>query len=253
MTSITIALLCFFMKQSTHTESSQVAISAQHQSLHHGMVEIDSLDVIIFNLDQAIIDGDIIEVPVFVSSDEQINALDFSMLMDTLNLDYVSVVEHVAEIQYAAFRASDSKFRFTSNSFSPYPMVPQKVISVRFKSLKGVVTRNDFLMQTGYLNGESCSFELQMQGDEIFVSNKEIETSDLFISPNPATDYIYVESDEEGTLDMFDLNGKAVISSYRLINNDINSIDVQSFPRGTYTVRIIGKDHTMKTQKMLLQ
>jgi len=232
---------------------SAIDTQDHHQLKSNEMVEIDSLDVIIFNLDQSVIDGDIIQIPVFITSDEQINAMDFSMLMDTLNLDYVSIVEHVADIQYAAFRAADSKFRFTSNSFSPYPMVPQKVFSVRFKSLKGIVTRNDFLMLTGYLNGERCSFELQMQGDEIFVSNKEIETSDLFISPNPATDYIYVESDEEGTLDMFDLNGKSVISGYRLTTNDINSIDVQSFPRGTYTVRILGKDHTMKTQKMLLQ
>ncbi len=253
MTLITLALLCFFMKQGTHPESTSVDLLVQNQLTYNSMVEIDSLDLIIFNLDQASIEGTVIQIPVFIFSDEQINALDFSMLMDTLSIEYESIVEHVDDIQYAAHQAGDSKFRFTSNSFSPYPMVPQKVVSVRFKSLKGIVTRDDFQMLVGYLNGERCTIELQMQGDEIFVSSNEIETSDLFISPNPATDFIYVESDEEGTLDMFDLQGKAVISAYRLSTNDINSIDVQSFPRGTYTVRIVGKDHTMKTQKMLLQ
>lgn len=218
------------------------------------MVPIDSSDRVIFSLDQIIIIGDIVEIPVFVASDEQINSLDFSMLINVENLEYLSIVEHAEDLQYAAFlNPNDLKLRFTSNSFTPYPVAPFQAISVRFKVLSPTVRKDDFSNLACYLNGEPCTCDLQLKGDEIMVSNKHIETSDLFISPNPATDFLYIESDEEGTLDMFDALGRPVIRGHKLNTNGLNNIDVQMFPRGSYTVRIVSSRQTVKTQKILLQ
>ena len=75
----------------------------------------------------------------------------------------------------------------------------------------------------------------------------------LFGRPNPATDFLYIESDEEGTLDMFDALGRAVIRGHKLNTNSLNNIDVQMLPRGSYTVRIVTTHQTIKTQKILLQ
>lgn len=215
---------------------------------------IDTNDIIVISLDQVGIFGNTVEIPVFIQSDEVINALDFSILLDSSNLEYESVIDHTGNLQYASFfNPNDLKLRFTSNSFSTYPVDPEKVISVRFKVLSDLLKRSDFQMLTGYLNGERCKIEIQSQGDEIAVSSKEITTDEIFITPNPVTDMMYVQAGEQGSLDMFDLQGHQVISGKTLSGGEINSIDVQRFPRGSYTVRIIHADHKVKTQQIILQ
>jgi hypothetical protein len=189
-----------------------------------------------------------------VATDDLINSLDFSMLLNVENLEFLSIVEHAEDLQYAAFlNPNDLKLRFTSNSFTPYPVAPFESVSIRFRVLSPTLKKADFSNFNCYLNGERCTCDLQLKGVELQVSNKHIETSDLFISPNPATDFLYIESDEEGTLDMFDALGIPVIRGHTLNSNGLNSIDVQMFPRGSYTVRIVTNNQAIKTQKILLQ
>ena len=215
---------------------------------------IDTNDIIVISLDQVVIFGNTVEIPVFIQSDDVINALDFSILLDSSNLEYETVIDHTGNLQYASFfNPNDLKLRFTSNSFSSYPVDPDKVISVRFKVLSDLLKLADFQMLTGYLNGERCKIEIQSQGDEIPVSNKEIITNEIFMTPNPVTDMMYIQADEQGSLDMYDLQGHQVISGTRLTGGEINSINVQHLPRGSYTVRIISSDHKVKTQQILLQ
>ncbi len=256
MSLLTIAFLSLFF----YVDLNQLATSTGNahgdlQGSHMQPFDIDTNDQVVFDFDQITFDGDIIEVPVYITSDDMIFSLDFSMLLNIEALEYESVVDHTGELQYTAyFKPEDSKLRFTSNNFSPYPTHPDKVISIRFKVLHGVVHLSDFAMVVAYLNGVGgCSFSLQLQGDEIFVANKEIINNETFITPNPAGDYIYISTEEEGTLDMFDFRGSAVIRQHHFNSNVPNKIDVQSFPRGTYTVRLTTEDHTVKTQRIVLQ
>lgn len=215
--------------------------------------DIDSADRVIFDLDQLyLVEADFVEIPVFIESDDIINTLDFSMAINTENLRFESVIDHTGELQFAAFlNPNDLKLRFTSNSFSPYPMIPLKVVSIRFKVLSGIIHRSDMLMIVSYLNGEPCTAELL--GDDFPLSNKDVITNETFITPNPAADFIYIESDEEGLLDMFDIQGRAVVHNMNINSHEVNRIDVQKLPRGSYTVRIVSNDHTVKVQKIVLQ
>jgi hypothetical protein len=164
------------------------------------------------------------------------------------------VVDHSNLDQYVAYlNPTDLKLRFTSNSFTPYPHAPQKVISLQFKVLSNTLFKSDFQSLVAYLNGEKCSVELQLQGEEIAVSNHEIITNEIFIKPNPATDYFFIDAEEDGYIDMFDFQGRAVIQQYALRSKSTNSIRVDAFPRGTYTVRMVSQDHVVKTQKIVLQ
>ena len=253
---LTIAFLSLFFRPDVNTNLS-MANNTPVSILDYitNLDEIDSNDQVIFDLDQITFDGDIIEIPVFVSSDDQIFSLDFSMLLNVEVLEYESVVDHTGELQYTAFfNPNDLKLRFTSNNFSPYPLAPQKVVSVRLRVLNGIVHTWDFQMIVAYLNGEGgCSSSLQLQGDEIVLANKEIITNETFIIPNPAEDILYIHTEEGGILDVFDVQGGMVIKGKQIEQSVTNNIDVQFLPRGAYTARLTTKDHTVKTQRIVLQ
>ncbi len=256
MSLLTILLLSFLSGADVNNNiGTNVETQSELSGFYAPVFDIDSNDQVIFDLDQITFDGNIIEVPVFISSDEQIFSLDFSMLLNVEALEYESVVDHTGELQFTAFfNPNDLKLRFTSNNFSPYPLSPQKVVSIRFRVLNGIVHTWDFQMLVAYLNGEGgCSSDLQLQGDEIVLSNKDIITNETFITPNPARDFIYVGTDEQGVLDMFDAKGHAVIQNHQLNNTGSNKIDTHLFPRGIYTVRLTMEGHTMKTQRIVLQ
>lgn len=256
MSLLTILLLSFF--PGADADITRSICDVEQTALTHvyaPVFDIDSNDQVVFDLDQITFDGDVIEIPVFLSSDDQIFSLDFSMLLNVEALAYESVIDHTGELQFTAFfNPNDLKLRFTSNNFSPYPLSPQKVVSVRLRVLNGIVHTWDFQMLVAYLNGEGgCSSSLQLQGDEIVLANKEIITNETFIIPNPADDFLFIHTEDEGTLDVFDFKGGMVIKSHRLEQGGTNRIDVQFLPRGTYTARLTTKDQTVKTQRIVLQ
>ena len=253
---LTIAFLSLFFRPDVSIHNTMTNITPLNALAVQPLVgDIDSNDQVIIDFDQVTFDGDVVEVPVFIVSDDMIFSLDFSMLLNLDSVEYESIVDHTQVLQYTAFfNPDDLKLRFTSNDFSPYPVYPNKVVSIRFRLLHGIAHLSDFQMLVAYMNGEGgCSSSFQLQGDEIIAANKDIITNETFITPNPAGDYIYISTEEEGTLDMFDFRGSAVIRQHHFNSNVPNRIDVQSFPRGTYTVRLTTEDHTVKTQRIVLQ
>ena len=253
---LTISFLSFFFRPDVSINTTMADVTPLNaMGFHTFGGDIDSNDQVIFDFDQVTFDGDVIEVPVFLVTDEMIFSLDFSMLLNLEAIEYESIVDHTGVLQYTAYVHDDHKLRFTSNDFSPYPVYPDKVVSIRFKVLHGIVHRSDFQMLVAYINGEGgCSSLIQLQGDEIEITaNKEIVTNETFATPNPGSDYIYITTEDQGTLDLFDAQGVAVIQNHHLNNTGSNKIDIQLLPRGMYTVRIMIEDHTVKTQRIVLQ
>ncbi len=248
-----IAILFLLLQQTIMLHATIPSQLPAPAILEHNLVDIDSSDIVIFNLGQVYLAAaDIIEIPVFIESDEDINTLDFSMSINVENLEFLSVIDHTEELQYAAFlNPNDLKLRFTSNSFTIYPVGSQKVVSIRFKVLSGTVYPTDFENIVAYLNGDKCSTELL--GADFALSNKEIEVVETLAIPNPAWDIIFIQAEQEARLDLFDSQGKTVIRNHYLEGGTTTSLDVHYLPRGSYTIRIVSKDQSVKTQKIILQ
>ncbi|HZV68742.1 MAG TPA: T9SS type A sorting domain-containing protein [Saprospiraceae bacterium] len=247
----TIACLCIFSFISIIIPQDAKAYQPVINVAELCMEDIDSLDKVIFDLDKMVIIGQIIEIPVYIYSDDMINTLDFSMSINVENLEFESIIDHTGEMQYAAYlNPNDLKLRFTSNSFSPYPVGDFKVISIRFKVLSSVVHSTDFEMIVAYLNGDASS--ATMEGTDVMVASHEIITTETFVHPNPAHDVIYVNTGNYGKLDIYDMDGKSVIDSQVIEPGDSNLVDLHWLPKGTYTVRIVTQDHKIKIQKVVL-
>lgn len=121
---------------------------------------IDERDSVNFNLSEAVLTENILEIPVWIESDDQIFSLDFEMTFNTEKMEYLSIIDHTGYIQYNAFQNPlDKKLRFTSNHTAPYN-INQKIISVRFKISSMCLDEKDFINITNFLNGDKCSLKL---------------------------------------------------------------------------------------------
>lgn len=63
---------------------------------------------------------------------------------------------------------------------------------------------------------------------------EEVETMNVAVYPNPATDYIMVNAQSFTTVEIFDMTGRCVLTSVE------NKIDVRSLETGVYFVRVNG-------------
>lgn len=85
------------------------------------------------------------------------------------------------------------------------------------------------------------------------LANHEVANHTIFdISPNPATDFIYLTINDLGqnknhTLEVFDLAGKNILTKV-LDQNNYQTIDIQAIPSGFYLLKINGS--TKKIYKM---
>ncbi len=252
MTLITIAILILlrttYAFESTCLEPTQSPLEQPATVVE----KIDSLDIVIFDLDSAIYEPHYIDIPVYIISDDVINALDFSMAINIKNLEFLSAADHTGHLQHTAYvNPNDQKLRFTSNSFNAYPTVPVKVVSIRFEVLSNSFNRSDLQTLMAYLNGDRCSIEIK--GDDVNVATNDVFDEHLKITPNPATEQLYIETKVACTVDMFTLEGRAILQDHTLNGHGINVIDVHWMPRGTYTVRIRSGEHTLRTQMIVLQ
>ena len=71
---------------------------------------IDTKDSVHYKLDGAQVFGDIIEIPVFIITDDIINALDFEMSFDTEKMTFLTIIDHTGHIQSTFFFNTTSHF-----------------------------------------------------------------------------------------------------------------------------------------------
>jgi hypothetical protein len=236
-----------------HPNNSSCAVAAtQHYAVAPAPVTtIDSADIVIFDIDMITQVGNYVEIPVFIETDDIINALDFSMTINVDNLIFDSVIDHTGELQFVAFlNPNDNKLRFTSNSFTPYPVGDQRIVSIRFQVVTSYVSRTDFEDLKGYMNGETCSAE--MYGKGIVLADEEIINYKITIRPNPASEFIHIDSDTQGDVLVYDTYGHHLLT-LPIQSQTTNTLDVRSLPKGNYTLQVVADKHIVKTQQILLQ
>lgn len=89
----------------------------------------------------------------------------------------------------------------------------------------------------------------QISNTVIVALNKSSSTS-FVISPNPATDKVFVSGGAIVSIDVFDLNGRLFISGKPGADNSIN---VSKLPKGVYMVRIQDGGNHISSTKLVVQ
>lgn len=202
---------------------------------------IDQNDTVVFDLSQSVINGSSVEFPVYIKSNEIVNALDFSFRFDETNFTYDTTVNLTSYLQvYSFYNSNDSTLRFTSNSLLTIGNDTPLVL-LRFTSLTGQVCSPDLNSISVYLNGDPCSSKVVAcisagTKDEIHA------TAEIALFPNPTNDYITIIAQEPANLEIMDLNGVQVLPSSELKQYQANQVNLKPIPNGIYLLRISNKN-----------
>lgn len=231
-----------------------VRINASVPTIRTQQIEfIDLTDTVIFDFTSAIVTGKVVEVPMIIFTDEKIEALDFSFLLDTNNIEYLSLTNHTNHIEHSQFlNPTDSKFRFTSFSLDPYP-IGTRVVSIRFRTKSVGLLKSDMSETKAFLNGEACT--AYIKGEDIMTTgtnSTDFVLEEFFnVYPNPSSSYVDVEVTEAGMIQLISIDGILIdVKSVR--SKETKRIKVDHLPAGMYTIIYHTKSNNIFQKQLII-
>ncbi len=205
---------------------------------------IDIFDTVFFDLTNAIYSANTVEIPVFIKTDDQVFALDFSTQFDLNKLTYDSLINLTPSLSPLAwFNNADSTLRMTSFSLSQLSN-NTALVHVRFIIATGqTLSGSDFDIKNVLLNGESCTwYIIDPMNTSIPDFDPAIEKT--LVYPNPCDGSFYIELQDPSDISVIGLNGQVVIDNTRLQPGS-HSITIEGVAGGVYFVEIFNDRYTV--------
>ncbi len=111
-------------------------------------------------------------------------------------------------------------------------------------------SRNVFIKFETDGSGQASGWKINITTTSTDVA--ELEQPKIFVAPNPATDLICVSGLEQGELELFNLDGRRIIS--QSVSQSVNSqLDVSALAEGLYILSITTNDGVRSTTKVMVQ
>ena len=190
-----------------------------------------SSEKVTMDLSKATVENGYINVPVLISSTQDVNSLDFALQFNTSAMSFNTIVARTNTMETLShFNNDDQTLRFTSNSLTNYDLNSQ-ILNVKFAIGSHEVSANDFNAVAAYINGERVAFE---------VANGQISGAGAIVNifPNPATDMINVVVSEDAMVQLVDISGRQVMYQTNVFANEAASISTSSIANGVYMMRV---------------
>jgi hypothetical protein len=199
-----------------------------------GILKSATTDKIVFDLSNAVANGDIISIPVSVISDKAINAIDFAMQLDS-GVTYNSIENHIASLTAMDnLNADDTTLRFTSYSLDNLDLT-KPMVSVNVKADK--VNKDGLKSLVGYLNGDQVNVEV-VDGS---ISAGVIANNPVTVYPNPASTVINLLVTSNSTAQLIDIAGNIVVT-VSLNANQTQAISTENIAKGIYTLNVFNTE-----------
>lgn len=190
---------------------------------------------VIFNLSDAVVIGNTVEVPVSVMSSGNVSSVDFSIPLNTNIVTFNSITEvaHGAEsLNY--FNTNDNTLRFTSFNTANFN-TNRPVAAVKFNLTNGQLSTTDLAGSLAFINGDNA--EVAFVGE--FVGINTVDYSNIVsVYPNPASSFIQVISPEVASVQLMDASGRIVSVNTNVSAGQAVTISTVDFASGVYFVKI---------------
>jgi hypothetical protein len=246
--TIVVLSLAFFLTKtnvgySQNNSSNNLSAPQKYQQGGNSISSIDAGDTVYFDIINLSVVGNVLAIPMYIKSDDIVNAMDFKLKYNHTNLlfDSIQLISNCFD-QTTFFESPfDSSIRFTSNSFLNYPS-DTLLLKVYFQIVSGTFNDSDFFGQAAFLNGLTCTAYLVVPPP---VSVAEInEIPNLKLYPNPVINELHISGEKLTEIHIFDINGKLVDSYDPSIVFSNYRMDVSYLNQGSYVVKINAGDLT---------
>jgi len=204
-----------------------------------GLTTINASDTVVFDLTQATIVGTDVEFPVFILTDDTINALDFSLRYNHANLLYDTILNQTGYMQVLSYyNTNDSTIRFTSNSLTQYANATP-LVKIRFNMLTAQMLSSDLNTLKGYLNGTTCSVKLV---GTIVAGIHALLDIAVQVYPNPSSGFFSIASEKIiRELAIYSISGEQVYMNAHENSKSIN-FDLGNYENGVYFLKATTDD-----------
>lgn len=206
------------------------------------VLTINNLDTVYININQALVAGTTIDIPVSLVSDDVINALDFSFKYNQIELEYdtiINLTNYVQDLSY--YNPNDSTVRFTSYSFTQPYTNDTALVYIRFNILSGVLCSTDLQIVDALLNGDAATNyvrECQFIG---IAEQNELLSIDIY--PNPTIGDFTVEAPSNTEFSLYTSSGKN-IKNLQVGNSPMAvQFDLKGYSPGLYLLKCTNKSN----------
>lgn len=207
-----------------------------------------------FDLANAIISNGFVDVPVYFTSTDKVEAIDFVTKFNQSVLEYSSVIPN-KKVSYHTnaegfFKKDDGTARFTCNSIQQAYEANQEFVSIRFKMLSNLVSNSDLLPKLGLLQGNSA--DLKVTGTVIVTGIDNINSDHMIsVYPNPANEVLNITAAENANVQIRDMEGRLVMDEVRVNANERYELNVQSLANGVYMMQVYNNNF-ITTQRVMI-
>jgi hypothetical protein len=220
-----------------------------------GIRTIDSGDTVVFDLTQITDLGNMVSFPVSIISDDPIQSLDFSLKYNQTDLNWDTINLNTTNILNATqnFNESDLTLRFTSYilDFNQNYVLTEPIVDIKFNVLAGVLDSSDLDIVAAYLNGNACSYIVRVDA-AVGVENTMKKAAFVNVFPNPTSNFVSLSCSDNAVAEIFDLNGKSIISNIELNAGQNTSIATSDIASGIYFVKFTSSNKT-QFRKLIVQ
>jgi hypothetical protein len=201
--------------------------------------DIDNLDSIILDLANASLNGKTIALPLYIKTDDDINALDFSFKFNETKIELDTIIKQGTFEMTYFLNPNDRKLRLTSYSVSDYK-TDKKILTLYFNILGNNFDDKEIFNISGFLNGDGCPIKITAKSFQINSIASQHLSNEVTIYPNPAHEIINMTNAENLSISIFDINGQIKYLLDRA--SSAEQIDLLGFPSGNYKVNFKTKD-----------
>jgi hypothetical protein len=200
--------------------------------------------LITIDLSQAVINGNKVTVPVVITSEEPVNALDLAFEFNESKLSFDNVSELAQNIEAESFfNQNDRTFRYSAYTLENFKL-NQSVALISFESTDGTINKKDFHSLMGLLNGKPVDVSFEKAGITSTILDR------ISIYPNPSNGNFTVVSSEDVNIEVLEMSGK-LLKEVSVKSNQEQAIDLDNVTAGVYLIRVFNQNSS-STQRIVI-
>jgi len=200
--------------------------------------------LITIDLSQAVINGNKVTVPVVITSDEPVNALELAFEFNESKLSFDNVSELAQNIEAESFfNQNDRTFRYSAYTLENFKL-NQSVALISFESTDGTINKKDFHSLMGLLNGKPVDVSFEKAGITSSILDR------ISIYPNPSNGNFTVVSSEDVNIEILEMSGK-LLKEVSVKSNQEQAINLDNVSAGVYLIRVFNQNSS-STQRIVI-